>query len=670
MSKDLNFKVGNQYKSFDINKTNINTETRTVEITFASELAYDRGSYFEVIDLAPGAMNLTRLNNKCAFLFNHHHDINIGVIENAYVDSVERKAKATVRFSKNAKADEIFQDVIDGILTKISFGYEVTDMELAGYEGDKPIMRVKTFPYEISQVTIPADDSVGIGRSKESNVKEFNIKAEEEPKEEVKPVAEPESKPEDEAKKSFDDECDCDGDYDEDNCEECNERAKSKLAEEEEQEKVRLLALKEKEIIIKENNNNKGNSSMDIAGQIKAIFELGDSLKQHGGKELAESFIRSGNHDFKSFEVAMLEKMKTVGGVATASTNPQEAGLSGKEVKQYSLFNAIRAKLAGENSFELEVSASLEKKMGRKAKGIFVPMEYLKRDMSVGSAVQGGNTVATDLRTQDFITILRNKLAIQQLGATFLTGLQGNVAISRQTGGASAGWVAENGILSESSAQFDQLPLSPKTVGGFTDISRLFMEQSSLNAESFVMNELATVLAHEIDRTAIYGTGTGTQPRGILNTNGISSLEIGPNGGYATWDHIVALETAVAAQNADLGNLAYLTNSKVRGKLKSTQKANALEFVYGNGDRMNDYKVAISNKVGSAFEKGTSDGLSQIIFGNWSDFIIAQWGVLDVQIDPYTQNTKGAVRVLAFQDVDMAVRHPESFAVIGDVKTN
>ena len=89
------------------------------------------------------------------------------------------------------------------------------------------------------------------------------------------------------------------------------------------------------------------------------------------------------------------------------------------------------------------------------------------------------------------------------------------------------------------------------------------------------------------------------------------------------------------------------------------------------GDRpLNGYRTAVSNQVPSDLDKGTSTGVcSGIIFGNWADLIVGMWGGLDIQVNPYSLDTTGAVRITAFQDVDVAVRHPESFSAMQDALT-
>jgi HK97 family phage major capsid protein len=266
-------------------------------------------------------------------------------------------------------------------------------------------------------------------------------------------------------------------------------------------------------------------------------------------------------------------------------------------------------------------------------------------------------------------------MMVQQLGAMTLGGLVGDVAIPKQTGGATAYWVAESGAPTESDQTVGQLALAPKTCGAFTDISRKLLKQSSIDIEGFVRLDLSTVLALALDAAAIAGTGADNQPTGILNTTGIGDVACGdPDGAAPVWADIVGLETEVAVDNADIGALAYLTNAKARGKLKVTEKAtNTGQFVWENGTDgfglLNGYRAAASNQVPSNLTKGAGTALSAIIFGNFSDLILALWGTVDILVDPYTGSTTGTVRVVALQDADIGVRHAESFAAAQDAVT-
>lgn len=372
------------------------------------------------------------------------------------------------------------------------------------------------------------------------------------------------------------------------------------------------------------------------------------------------------------------ERLQQMEGNLAGSRQPAasaQIGMNAREVQQYSLVRAIWAQVQNDwrgAELEREASVAVAKQLRREPQGFFVPADWAQRDLVVGTNTAGGHTVQTELLAQSFITLLRNSMVVRAAGATILSDLTGNIAIPRQTGGATAYWVAENGAPTESQQAFDQVTMTPKTVGAFTDMSRRLLMQSSIDVENFTRTDLATVLALAIDLASLHGSGSSNQPTGVAATSGIGSVAGGTNGLAPAWSHLVSLETEVSIDNADVNRLAYVTNAKVRGKLKQVEKAsNTGLFLWADGAQpINGYPAYISNQVSSTLTKGSSSGVcSAIFFGNWADLIIGLWGGLDILVDPYTGSTAGTVRVVALQDVDIAVRHPESFAAMLDALT-
>jgi HK97 family phage major capsid protein len=247
------------------------------------------------------------------------------------------------------------------------------------------------------------------------------------------------------------------------------------------------------------------------------------------------------------------------------------------------------------------------------------------------------------------------------------------VAIPKQTGGSTIYWVAENTAPTESQQTIGQVLMSPKTAGGFTDIGRTLMNQSSIDVENFVLADLAANLGLGIQQAAISGTGAANQPSGLL-TRITAAIIGGANGLAPTWDNIIDLETNIATANADVGTMAYLVNAKTRGKLKRTQKFSGTNgdpiWDNGTGQPLNGYQAACTNAVPSNLTKGTSAGVcSAILFGNFADLMIGMWGTTDLIRDPYTASSSGGVRIVALQDVDVNVRNIESFATMVDTLT-
>ena len=216
--------------------------------------------------------------------------------------------------------------------------------------------------------------------------------------------------------------------------------------------------------------------------------------------------------------------------------------------------------------------------------------------------------------------------------------------------------------------------MSPKSVANRTQISRRMLLQSSIAIEAFVQRDLATGLALEIDRAAINGntgtTATANEPQGILNVSGIGNVDTGTNGASLTYDDVVDLRTQVAQDNALTGSLRWLTNAQVCGSMLKTRiDTGSGEHILNaaNPEVLLGYPLLESNQVPNDLAQGTGTSLSALIFGNFSDLLIGQWSGVDLMVNPYTADNAGAVIVTAFMDVDVAVRHPESFAAIDDI---
>jgi HK97 family phage major capsid protein len=200
----------------------------------------------------------------------------------------------------------------------------------------------------------------------------------------------------------------------------------------------------------------------------------------------------------------------------------------------------------------------------------------------------------------------------------------------------------------ESQQAIDQVNMTPKTVAAFVDYSRRLLLQSSIDVEGMIRNDLARVIALEIDRAALYGTGSSNQPLGLSLTP-----SIGTETYAATFAGFVAMETDVAVANADVASMYYIINAATRGTLKTTSKVAGgvdARFVFEDGE-INGYPAIVSNQVST----------SQAFFGDFSQMVMGMWSGLDLMVDPYAGATAGTVRVIAHQDLDVAVKQPGAF---------
>jgi HK97 family phage major capsid protein len=359
--------------------------------------------------------------------------------------------------------------------------------------------------------------------------------------------------------------------------------------------------------------------------------------------------------------------------------------MSSRQVQRYSLSKAILAEADGkreELGFEYEVHQELLKKLPGDYKpkgGLLIPTRIRLLD-TMGehgvhpgaqlrtSAASGGQTLVFT-EAGDFIDLLRNRMKVAQLGATILSGLQGNVSFPRQTGAGTFEWVAEdpNSDQSDSELTLGQVALNPKEGQSTTAYTRRLLAQAVIDVDALVANDLALITALGIDLAAIAGTGANNQPTGILETDNIGDVALGADGGVPTFGSIVDLETAVADANADIGTMAYLTTAAMRGVLKKTPSLdNTANIPVWAGAEMNGYRAEVSNQVPRTLTKGASTTAHAIIFGVWSQLMIGYWGAYELVVDPYSKKKQGLIEVTSHQIVGLAIRHPESFAAIQD----
>lgn len=576
----------------------VNLEARTIEFPFSSELPVERWFGDEVLSHKSGAADLTRLNDGAPLLFNHNMDDIIGVVEKAWI-AEDKRGHARVRFARTARADEVLGMVNDGILRNVSFGYRINEMTESGKD-TKTYTATSWEPFEISAVTVPADNSVGFGRSEGGDERDVTVHRTED-----SAPAEPTTE------------------------ETMTEQTTPTVD-------VQVVATQAAEA---------------ERSRIAAIDALG---QRFSNADLSRKLINEGKSMDEARAMFLEEIKMDQKPIASA-----DVGLTDKEVRQFSVLRALNALSNPTDkgawaaaAFEREVSDAGAKAAGKSARGIFVPGEILraKRDLNVTTATAGGNVVATELMAESFIELLRNKSVVQRAGATVMNGLVGNIAIPKQTGSATSYWVAESGAPTESQQTVGQVTLTPKTVGAYTDFSRRLILQSSIDVENMVRRDLASVIALAIDSAALYGLGASNQPTGLKLQAGINTQDF--VAATPTFAELVLMESQVAADNADVGTMTYLVNAAMRGALKSAEKFSTTgQTIWEPGNTVNGYRTEVSNQV------ATND----VIFGNFADLLIGFWSGLDLTVDPYAGATSGTVRVIALQDVDIAVRNAVSF---------
>lgn len=367
----------------------------------------------------------------------------------------------------------------------------------------------------------------------------------------------------------------------------------------------------------------------------------------------------------------------TVGAIADAGHG--SLGLGQKELKAYSLMNVVRyladpkASTRDAAGYELEISAAAERDHGRSARGVIVPHEILAqrpRAAATGTLSAGGALVSTDRLDGSFVDFVRQRSAFISSGVTVLNGLQGNVEIGRQTGKSTYFFVGEDVAVTASDLTFGLINMTPKTIGARVPVSRRLMIQSSPDIDTLVRNDIINEITLGVDYAIGYGTGSNSQPLGLARTAGIGSVTLGggadisnftaQQGGAGThnsgdWADYVALETAIANTNLDVGSMRMVMNSAMRGANKTTLRAASAgsEYIMTDAGTINGYPVTISNQI----------QFNDVFFGTWSEHLVGFWSGVDLVVDPFTQSASGQVIMTAYQDFDSAVRRPGSFAL-------
>ena len=592
--RDLNREPLRRVASFDASA--VEAESRSLEFSFSSEAPVARWFGDEVLSHAAESVDLVRLNDGAPLLWNHNPDQVLGVVERGWIDEEKKRGMVSVRFSRSAFAEEKLADIRDGILRNVSVGYSINDADQAR---DGSIVATSWQPHEVSVVSVPADASVGIGRQLETTQAASAADPTQPPIESMEPT-------------------------------------------------IDIEAVK-------------AQAAADERSRVASITGL---CREHKTDDLAQGLIERGATESEAMKdvLAAIGKRTKQPATPAAAAQPiagasADIGLSDKEARSFSFLKAMRAQLfpnerafQEEAAFEREASNAAAQRMGMSPKGILIPNDVLSRSLTAGQASAAGDLIFTDARPGSFIEMLRKRNFLTGLGVTILAGLTGPVGIPKQTGASQVYWKGEGVAAAESEPSVGQVTMTLKEMSAWTRFSRSLMLQSSIDVETFVRNDLVTVMALEQARVALYGLGSSSQPEGLKITSDINTEDFAA--AQPTYAELVSMETKVAADDADIGAMGYVTNATIYGGFKTTEKAaNTAQFVLEPGGTVNSYGVVRSNQV----ETG------DVFFGVWSQLVLGLFGAVDLQVNPYSEDKEGNIRVVAHQAIDYAVRHPQAF---------
>lgn len=625
-----------------------------LEFAFASENPVERYFGFEELEVSSKAARLDRVTQGvCQLLDNHNSRAVVGRVLSVTIGS-DRVARARVRFSRSAAARDVVQDVVDGIRQGVSFAYRVHEMLLieTGDGGDR--YRVTDWElFEITLSSMPADPTVGIHRSADEVTFEAIVS---------------------------------------------RENPEMKL--------IRALNVKTGEIVEVDESLIDGKAFLRVASPIQqpetslptdvrpgrdntppsrdAILAA-ERERVEGVELIARQFNASEELKVRAIKglsveqfVAELRLERAKKGEPLAPP-PTDLDLSTSDRESFKVLNAVRVLYdrkngrRGENCLELEASEEIAKRLDRQPRGFFVPYDVLNRspwngkllsERAATTTTTGAGLVGTDLHSEGFIELLRNRSLVGRLGATIIPGLVGNVDFPKQLTDATIGWVGEGAGSGDSNLTFGVVSMTPKTVRSRIDLTRRMLLQSSPAVEGIARNSIMIGIAKGIDIAALAGAGGATVPEGVLNMSGVGSGTWVTTDGGTEFLSAIELETLIAVANADPGSLAYATTPEVRGRLKG-------KFLsVGSGERIwtgkkgegevNGYSADVTNALPKTLGGG---GEHPVIAGYWPWLYIGEWGVLDLMPDEVTLGDSAGLVLRGFQDVDVVAAHEAAFAV-------
>ncbi|WP_116134336.1 phage major capsid protein [Tropicimonas sp. IMCC34043] len=609
-----------------------------VEISFSSEAPVSRfdwhsgKDYAEVLGHRDGEVDLARCNAGTAPLLKDHDarlDSQIGKVVRAWLDG--GKGRAIVRFSDTPSAKDVLARVRAGDVSCVSVGYHITQAVRDGEADGLPVIRATRWaPFEISFVAVPADLSVGYGRSDGGTGETLTIS--ENSREETDMPKDVETGAEGTETRTV------------------PAAPKSDPAA----DLQRALA--------------------DDRTRAAEIDAMGTRFNVPAEK-IAKA--KSDGMSVDAFRGVVLDYMGSPDAEATRA-GATMIGLTDKQTRDFSLVRLLRhlatpdsrefRKAAG---FEIEAVAAATETHKGQVRGVVIPADVthasLKRasDQIVGTpgvTAAGGAVVDTTLLSGNMIDILRNTGVLSKLGTRVFAGLTGDVAFPKQLSDVTAYWIGEDGGPTQSGITFGQVKMTPHTVAALNEISRKLLIQDSVDVEAYVRASIMAKIALAVDNAGLNADADPDAPTGLGAVFAAGGSAIGHvdlnTAGQPTYKETVQMRTKVKKANALQGTLAYAVSPDVEEHLLTTPKFAGGELpIMLNEGNLGGYRAECSNQVNPA----------DLWFGNWADLYMGLWSGVDILVDPYTNSASGAVRIVAHQDVDFAVAREASFCIGRDV---
>ncbi|PYG32412.1 phage major capsid protein [Pelagimonas varians] len=609
------------------------SDSRDIEISFSSEARYLRHDFerdqdfWEVLGHGPDEVDLSFLNSGAAPLLKDHMpilDAKIGAVTRAWIE--DGRGKATLRFSDTPDGNAYLARVLSGDVTCVSTGYAIKRAEPAPDEDGKPVIRATLWmPKEISFVAIPADPSVGYGRADQARAATITVSEKEADMPNSNPAVQ--AQPTNPAPAA-------------------SATPAAPHARAANPETQTPLQTPPQDLVAAERTR-----SAEIRG-IARQFEMADDAVEGAltrGTSVGAFREQVMNH------IASDEEQ-------TKRSNATRIGMSERETRAFSVTNVVRFLMNPSDrnrqaaGFELEASGAVADLLGRDAGGVFLPSDVLMdgnymRSQNTGTPAQGGVLVAQDYRGGSFIEMLRNRMALSGRGVRILQGLKGNVDIPKQTGTGTFYWIGEDEDVADTEANFGLVSMTPHSAGMAIPMTRRMVQQGSPDIEALVRDDLLRGLAIGLDKTALVGHASPDAPEGLRDKLFANATDWADSAAFPSFAEIVAMETAVAAGNADVGDLAYIYSPHTSGYLKTTPKFAGGETAIEERGVVNGYERVTTNQMATG----------ESIFGNWSDLIIGMWSGLDLRVDTASKAASDGKVLRVFTDIDTACRNTASF---------
>ena len=622
---------------------------------------YWSGSANEVLQHDKKSIRTERLDSgQVPNNFNHDPNKQLGVVDKYEIKDGRLVVEGP--FSRSAFAQEKRQDYDDKILTSASVGYRVHKMVRTEDEDnpDAPDeVRVTDWePFDASLVTVPADPTVGAGRS-ESGDQNFPV--------EIETVLRRSALVPDSSAPA----------------------APPVIAVQPKQEKSIMAETAEKTAA--EIELARRNDIMAVAtdADFRKYVTIDEAQKAIADNTSADKF-----RDLVSRKICAANDASKVG---TAGSN-LFSEMDKSDQKRFSVFRLVRSltNAARPGTFsaslcdaalEREFSDELKKRLKITTEGPLIPnasTRALGTQTVVGAAGQIALTseaasVATYTRPE-VIELLRNRPRVEQLGAARLGGLTGIIRLPRQSAAGTAQWVGEGASVTPADLSTDFISVTPHRISAQTAWTVELLAETAPDIEGLARADQDKVITLAVDLAALNGASGGASPIGLMNTSGLvllspSGTAFADAGQPLTWDDILKFESTVAGANADAATSAWMFTPEVRAQLKATPKFPSGYAIPIWGDGLKDplgiepngpagYRAGVTNQLPKNGSKAgvTGNILHTAIFGDWSQLLIADWGAQEVVVDPYTQAANGAIVVTQRAMYDVACRHIAAFA--------